>query len=74
MLKKKDKYIFKGVIVEVLPNSNFNVYVKEIEKKILCYTSGKMRINYIRINSGDLVKIEVSKTSLNKGRIVYRLK
>jgi len=38
----------------------------------LCYLSGKMRKNYIKILPGDKVKIEMTHYDLNKGRIVYR--
>jgi translation initiation factor IF-1 len=33
-----------------------------------------MRRNYIRVNPGDRVKVEVSPYDLTRGRITYRLK
>jgi translation initiation factor IF-1 len=48
----------------------------EIENghKILAYVSGKMRTHFIRILTGDKVKVELSPYDLTKGRITYRLK
>ena len=40
--------------------------------EILAYVSGKMRKNYIRILTGDRVKVELTPYDLSKGRIVYR--
>jgi translation initiation factor IF-1 len=45
-----------------------------IENEILCTISGKIRQNYIRIMTGDKVKLEISPYDLSRGRIVTRLK
>lgn len=68
------KIKLEGEVIKNLPNSTFLVFVKKISKKIICYISGKMRINYIKIVPGDLVRIETDKFCINKGRIIYRLK
>ena len=62
-----------GTIVEVLPNTMFNV---ELDNGaiLLCHISGKMRMNNIRIILGDRVKVELSPYDLTKGRISYRYK
>lgn len=62
-----------GTIVEVLPNTMFNV---ELDNGVLllCHISGKMRMNNIRIILGDRVKVELSPYDLTKGRISYRYK
>lgn len=67
--------MIEGRVVESLPNTLFRVKLgKEYhEKIILCYLSGKMRKNYIKILPGDAVKIEMTKYDMEKGRIVYRL-
>jgi translation initiation factor IF-1 len=36
--------------------------------------SGRMRKNYIRILTGDRVKVEMTPYDLTKGRITYRMK
>ncbi len=63
-----------GQVVENLPNTLFRVQLDEkFENKILiCYLSGKMRKNYIKILPGDKVEMEISKYDPDKGRIVYR--
>jgi len=74
-LSMKDNVItVEGAVVENLPNTLFKVQLDESEKVILCYLSGKMRKNYIKILPGDRVKIEMTPYDLNKGRIVYRNK
>jgi len=64
--------VVEGEIVENLPNTLFKTKLLNSEKVILCYLSGKMRKNYIKILPGDKVKIEMTHYDLNKGRIVYR--
>lgn len=65
--------IVEGEVSENLPNTLFRVKVKDSDKVLLCYLSGKMRKNYIKILPGDRVKVEVSPYDLERGRIVYRL-
>ena len=62
-----------GIITENLSNSMFKV---ELENgiEIICHISGKIRINNIRLITGDKVKVEMSPYDLTKGRIVLRLK
>jgi translation initiation factor IF-1 len=40
---------------------------------VLAHISGKMRKNFIRLNIGDKVKMEMSPYDLTKGRITYRI-
>jgi translation initiation factor IF-1 len=60
-----------GTVTETLGNANFRVEL-ENEYKILCTISGKMRISYVRILTGDKVKVEMSPYDLKRGRIVFR--
>lgn len=69
---KDDVIIVEGEVVENLPNTLFKVKLLNSEKVILCYLSGKMRKNYIKILPGDKVKIEMTHYDLNRGRIIYR--
>jgi translation initiation factor IF-1 len=39
---------------------------------VTAHISGKMRMNYIRILTGDSVTVEMTPYDLTKGRIVYR--
>ena len=61
-----------GVIVEALGNSMFKVELDMNGHVITCTISGKIRMNYIRLITGDHVKIEMSPYDLSKGRIVFR--
>ncbi|EKE05582.1 MAG: translation initiation factor IF-1 [uncultured bacterium] len=69
---KDDVITVEGEVVENLPNTLFKVKLLNSEKVILCYLSGKMRKNYIKILPGDKVKIEMTHYDLNRGRITYR--
>uniref|UniRef100_UPI00203B1F51 translation initiation factor IF-1 n=1 Tax=Enterobacter hormaechei TaxID=158836 RepID=UPI00203B1F51 len=42
--------------------------------EIIAQISGRMRKNYIRILTGDRVKVEMTPYDLTKGRITYRMK
>lgn len=72
---KEETLVVTGEVTENLPNTLFRVKLdKEFnERIILCYLSGKMRKNYIKILPGDRVRIEMSSYDLDKGRITYRL-
>ena len=43
-------------------------------QKILATISGKLRMNYIKILTGDKVKVQMSPYDLNRGRITWRAK
>ena len=60
-----------GTVTEVLPNTTFRVKL-ENGHDVLAYVSGKMRKNYIRILTGDKVKVELTPYDLTKGRITFR--
>lgn len=72
----------EGVIREVLPNTLFRVELTRsdeipelVGRVILCHISGKLRRNFIKLLTGDRVRLEMSpKYDLDKGRITYRLK
>lgn len=67
----KGHLTFDGVVEEVLPATNFRVQ-GEHGNVVLCYLSGKMRKNKIRVLLGDRVKVEVSPYDLTRGFIVRR--
>jgi len=63
----------EGIVLEPLPNAMFRVELDN-GHKILAHISGKMRMNFIRILSGDKVKVQLSPYDLTRGRITYRYK
>jgi translation initiation factor IF-1 len=63
----------EGKVVELLPNAMFRVQLDN-GHIVLAHISGKMRMNFIRILSGDRVKVEMSPYDLSRGRITYRFK
>ena len=73
MAKKDDVIEFEGEVVDTLPNTLFKVRL-ENGHEIIAHISGKMRKNYIRILTGDKVKVEMTPYDLSKGRITFRLK
>lgn len=70
---KSDSMVLEGEVIENLPNTLFRVQLKEIDKVVLCYLSGKMRKNYIKILPGDKVRIEMTPYDKERGRITYRI-
>lgn len=69
---KENVIVVEGTVTENLPNTLFRVKLEDSERVILCYLSGKMRKNYIKILPGDKVRIELTPYDLDRGRIVYR--
>ena len=65
-----------GVIIEALSNAMFRVEVEigETTHEVLAHVSGKMRMHFIKILPGDVVKLEISPYDLTRGRITYRNK
>lgn len=72
-MSKEDSIEMDGVVVETLPNTMFRVEL-ENGHVVTAHISGKMRKNYIRILTGDKVKVEMTPYDLSKGRITYRVK
>lgn len=72
-MAKADAIEVEGTVVEPLPNAMFRVELDN-GHKVLAHLSGKMRMNYIRILSGDRVKVELSPYDLTRGRITFRIK
>ncbi|RNF52937.1 translation initiation factor IF-1 [Marinomonas hwangdonensis] len=70
-MAKEEGLEMEGTIIDTLPNTMFRV---ELENGhiVTAHISGKMRKNYIRILTGDKVKVELTPYDLSKGRIVYR--
>ena len=72
--KVKDDVIeIYGKVMEVLPNATFRVGL-ENGHIVLCHIAGKLRMHYIRILTGDIVKLELTPYSIDKGRITLRYK
>ncbi len=72
-MAKEDHIEMEGSVVETLPNTMFRVGL-ENGHSITAHISGRMRKNYIRILTGDKVRVELTPYDLSKGRIVYREK
>ncbi len=63
----------EGTIVTVLPGTMFKVELAN-GHVVLAHISGKLRKNFIRISTGDRVKMEMSPYDLEKARITYRIR
>ena len=72
-MAKEDLIEVEGVIKEALPNASFRV---ELENGhiVLAHLAGKIRMNFIRILPGDMVKVELSPYDLTRGRVTYRIR
>lgn len=72
-MAKEQSIEVEGKILEPLPNAMFRVELDN-GHRVLAHVSGKMRMHYIRILTGDRVKLELSPYDLTRGRITYRVK
>lgn len=72
-MSKEDQIELEGEVIDTLPNTTFKVRL-ENGHVVIAHISGKMRKNYIRILTGDKVKVELTPYDLSKGRITYRAK
>ena len=70
-MAKEDHIEFEGEVIDTLPNTTFKVKL-ENDHVIIAHISGKMRKHYIRILTGDKVKVEMTPYDLTKGRITFR--
>lgn len=72
-MSKQDVIEVAGVVTDSYPNAMFEVTLKN-GHKILATISGKLRMNYIRVLTGDKVTVELSPYDLTRGRITWRAK
>ena len=72
-MPKEDVIEVEGTVKEVLPNAMFIVELDN-GHEVLGHISGKLRMNFIRILSGDRVVVELSPYDLTRGRITWRKK
>ncbi|HYE36245.1 translation initiation factor IF-1 [Methylocaldum sp.] len=70
-MSKEDHIEMEGKVIETLPNTTFRVQLDN-GHVITAHISGKMRKHYIRILTGDRVKVEMTPYDLSKGRITFR--
>ena len=63
----------EGKVVSVLPSTMFMVEL-ENGHQVLAHISGKLRKHFIKITTGDTVKMQMSPYDLDKARIIYRLR
>ena len=72
-MAKEELIEMNGVVVEILPEQRFRVDLDN-GHKLIAYTAGRMKKNFIRILAGDKVSIELTPYDLSKGRITFRHK
>lgn len=72
-MAKKEAIEVEGTVVEPLPNGMFRVELPN-GHRVLAHISGKIRMHYIKILTGDKVIVELSPYDLSRGRITYRFK
>jgi translation initiation factor IF-1 len=70
-MAKEENIEMEGVVIDTLPNTTFRVQL-ENGHVVTAHISGRMRKNYIRILTGDHVKVELTPYDLSKGRITFR--
>lgn len=72
MASFQEKIKHEGQVIEALPNATFRVKLDN-GNEVLAHLSGRLRLNYIRVLTGDRVLMEFSPYDEKKGRIIRRL-
>ena len=70
-MAKEENITMSGTVIDTLQNTMFRVEL-ENGHMVTAHISGKMRKNYIKILTGDTVKVELTPYDLSKGRITFR--
>ena len=71
---QSEEYVeVEGKIVAVLPGTMFRVELAN-GHRVLAHIFRKLRKHFIKITTGDTVKMEMTPQDLDKARIVYRLR
>ena len=60
----------EGTVGETLPNALFRVELPN-GHRLLAHTSGRMRMNFVRLAVGDRVTVKCSPYDLSKGCIAF---
>ncbi|MCU0691996.1 MAG: translation initiation factor IF-1 [Polyangiaceae bacterium] len=75
---EKDKIELIGTVTQTFRGGVFEVEVSpdnsDQTMKLTATLCGKMRSRYIKVTTGDSVKVELSPYDLTRGRIVYRMR
>ena len=72
-MAKEEQIQMTGTVIDTLPNTMFKVEL-ENGHEIIAHISGKMRKNYIKILTGDNVKVEpYSLRSYKRSHYVQRI-
>ena len=70
-MSREDAIKIEGTVVDVLPNSLYRVELAN-GHRILAHTTGKMRLSFVKVLTGDKVTVEMSPYDLSKGCILVR--
>ena len=72
-MANNERFEMKGTIIDTLKGGQFKV---KLENGVICTgtIAGKLRINFIRLVSGDNVLVDLSPSDVTKCRIIYREK
>ena len=60
-----------GQVTDALPNAMFQVQLDN-GSSVTCHVSGQLRMNYVRIQPGDRVRVQTSPGDPSRGRIISR--
>lgn len=69
---KNEEYVFLGRVIDVLPTHCVVELETDGAPRINASISGKMRFKKILIVKGDRVRVELERTDVTQGRIIYR--
>ena len=72
-MAKDDVIELEGIVTDALPNAMFTVDIGN-GHSFLAHISGNLRMNFIKILTGDNFTLQMSPYDLSRGRITWRSK
>ena len=69
-MAKEEAIEVEGRVKEALANTQFRVEL-DIGGEVIAHVSGKIRMRFIKVMSGDKVTVELSPYDLTRGRITW---
>ncbi len=68
-MARTDAIKVEGAIIEVLPNRTYKVELAN-GHRVVAFVTGRARLSFARVASGEKVMLEMSPYDLSKGRII----
>ncbi len=62
-----------GVVVDVLPSAMYRVRLDDGGRQVLAHVADRIDRNFVRVLTGDRVRVELMPADIGRGRIVEKI-